>query len=308
MTELCGCEGKGWEIFNEDPESGRLGEVQACDCGILPDDEAAYNSASAAGLLVDAQGHVLAEPWGVYADQARRQSQIEALRRKLIWYGRLLGSCPPGVQFFALKNRVFCDRSTIQLDYAGALKDFEQGSQKAGFPAFVLPRSSLLNDHYSRSLRLRGAVGSVHRRSSTRGAAGRKANPYGARSRATLTAGLLPLGCPRLHERTPHPTDPRAPNDQYREQAGLRRPEEPDLQRRASRLGSGRRSLGARLNRKGEHSPSCLSRLRRFELSGPLLPSESAMWPRRCRGRKKLRPTIRDPALRGLPLREHHPR
>jgi len=134
--EFCGCQGKGWKIFNEDPESERLGEVQACDCGILPDDEAAYTSAAAAGLLIDAQGHVLAEPWGVYADQARRQSQLEALCRKLFWYGRLLGSCPPGVQFFALKNRVFCDRSTIHLDYAGELEDFEQWIAEGKIPGF----------------------------------------------------------------------------------------------------------------------------------------------------------------------------
>ena len=132
----CGCEGKGWSVYNEDPEAGCLGQVQRCDCEILPDEESAYDSATAAGLLVDAQGNVLAEPWGVYAAQARRQAQIEALRRRLVWNGRLLGSYPPGVQFFALKNHVFCDRSTTQLDYAGELKDFEQWIAQGKIPGF----------------------------------------------------------------------------------------------------------------------------------------------------------------------------
>jgi hypothetical protein len=124
--QLCGCGGKGWEVFNEDPEAGVLGQVQRCDCEILPDEEAAYDSATAAGLLVDAEGNVLARPWGVYAAQDRRQAQVEALRRLLIRAGRLLGSCPPRIQFYALKNRVFCDKCTMQLEYAGELQDFEQ--------------------------------------------------------------------------------------------------------------------------------------------------------------------------------------
>jgi len=123
---LCGCDGKGWAVFNDDPEAGLPGRVQRCDCEILPDEEAAYDSATAAGLLVDAEGNVLAEPWGVYAAEARCQVKVEVLRRRLAQAGRLLGSCPPDIRFYALKNRVFCVESTTQLDYSGELQDFEQ--------------------------------------------------------------------------------------------------------------------------------------------------------------------------------------
>jgi hypothetical protein len=133
---LCGFDGKGSEVFNEDPEAGILGQVQRCDCEILPDDEAAYEAATAAGLLVDAEGNVLAEPWGIYAAEARRQVQMEVLRSRLIQAGRLLGSCPPGIRFYALKNRVFCDKSTTQLDYSGELQDFEQLIAQGRLPGF----------------------------------------------------------------------------------------------------------------------------------------------------------------------------
>ncbi len=56
------CGGKGWEIFNEDPDSGDLGDVQRCDtCRLLYDDDA-WEAARLAGYVVAEDGSVLAHP------------------------------------------------------------------------------------------------------------------------------------------------------------------------------------------------------------------------------------------------------
>ncbi|MBW8878811.1 MAG: hypothetical protein JF614_27965 [Acidobacteria bacterium] len=133
---LCGCGGKGWEVFNADPDAGRLGDVQRCDCGILPDDESAYDAASAAGLLVDVNGNVLPQPWGAYAAEVRRQRRVEALQRRLSQSGRLLGTCSPRIRFYALGNHVFCDKSTTQVHYSTTLQDFETMIARSELPGF----------------------------------------------------------------------------------------------------------------------------------------------------------------------------
>lgn len=55
------CSDRGWAIFNARPEAGYFGEVYACDCGILQFDDAAWNAAIAAGVILDkdAGGQVL---------------------------------------------------------------------------------------------------------------------------------------------------------------------------------------------------------------------------------------------------------
>jgi hypothetical protein len=133
---LCGCGGKGWEVFNDDPDAGRLGEVHRCDCGLLPDDEAAYEAASATGLFVDVDGNVLPQPWGAYAAAARRQRRVEALRQRLTGSGRLLGTCSPDIRFYALGKHVFCDRSLARVEYSTTLQDFEALIAKRGLPGY----------------------------------------------------------------------------------------------------------------------------------------------------------------------------
>lgn len=56
------CGGRGWEIFNDDTEEFPLGQVQACDCGLLEDDEQAYERAVAAGYVVGSFGYVHRRP------------------------------------------------------------------------------------------------------------------------------------------------------------------------------------------------------------------------------------------------------
>jgi hypothetical protein len=48
------CEGcKGWDVFNEDPDTGYLGEIQACDrCSPELGDDAAAELASSQGYVV----------------------------------------------------------------------------------------------------------------------------------------------------------------------------------------------------------------------------------------------------------------
>lgn len=50
------CLGKGWDIYND--VDGSLGDVQRCDCGLLPDDESAWVAARVAGVPVDLMGNV----------------------------------------------------------------------------------------------------------------------------------------------------------------------------------------------------------------------------------------------------------
>ncbi|HEX4959754.1 MAG TPA: hypothetical protein VF173_02865 [Thermoanaerobaculia bacterium] len=135
--DLCGCGGKGWAVFNEDPANAVLGKIQRCDeCALLPDDETTYDAAAAAGLLVDAEGKVLAPPGGVYAAEARRQRRVSSLRRRLVRFGRLLGFCTPQIHFYVLGNHVFCDKSTAQVDYAGTLPEFERMIAESKLPGF----------------------------------------------------------------------------------------------------------------------------------------------------------------------------
>jgi hypothetical protein len=56
------CEDEGWAIFNARPEEGYLGEVQACDCGLLGSDETALEVARSAGWSVTDDYQVLREP------------------------------------------------------------------------------------------------------------------------------------------------------------------------------------------------------------------------------------------------------
>jgi len=51
--DTCDCGGLGWAIFNDNPELGYLGEVQACDsCRQVPDDDAAAQLARSLGFVV----------------------------------------------------------------------------------------------------------------------------------------------------------------------------------------------------------------------------------------------------------------
>ena len=133
---LCECGGKGWAVFNADPNAGLLGDVQCCHCGILPDDDSAYHCASQAGLLVDVDGHVLPSPWGAYAAEVRRLRRIDGLRRRLTQAGRLLGTCSPNIRFYALGEHIFCDTSTVKVDYTTTLQDFEALIARSGLPGF----------------------------------------------------------------------------------------------------------------------------------------------------------------------------
>jgi hypothetical protein len=133
---LCGCGGKGWEVFNADPDTGRLGDVQCCDCGRLPDEETAYESAASAGVLVDVDGNVLPNPWGAYADEVRRQRSEENLRQMLNRSGRLIGTCSPNIRFFALGKHVFCDKTTARVRYTSSLQDFEAMLANNELPGF----------------------------------------------------------------------------------------------------------------------------------------------------------------------------
>jgi hypothetical protein len=133
---LCECGGKGWKVFNQDPEAGRLGVVQRCHCELLPDEEAAYDAAAAAGLLLDVEGNVLPQPWGSYASEVRRRHRVEALRRRLTGSGRLLGTCSPEIRFYALGKHVFCDKSTARVDYSTTLEEFEALILRGEIPGF----------------------------------------------------------------------------------------------------------------------------------------------------------------------------
>jgi hypothetical protein len=132
----CGCRGKGWEVLNQDPDAGELGKIRRCHCEFLPDDETAYDAASADGLLVDVDGHVLPNPWGVYAAQVRRQRQAEALRRRLASAGKLLGTCSPHIHFYALGTNVFCDKSLVRVEYSATLEEFEALIARDELPGF----------------------------------------------------------------------------------------------------------------------------------------------------------------------------
>jgi hypothetical protein len=47
------CDCAGWDIFNADPETGYLGEIQRCDtCDQIPDDDTAAELARAQGFVV----------------------------------------------------------------------------------------------------------------------------------------------------------------------------------------------------------------------------------------------------------------
>jgi hypothetical protein len=66
--EVCDCGDQGWEVFNEDPDTGYLGEIQACDtCQLVPDDDTAAEFASLKGYVVTLRN----DRWEVDALPAR---------------------------------------------------------------------------------------------------------------------------------------------------------------------------------------------------------------------------------------------
>ncbi len=59
---------RGWEVFNKDPDTGYLGEIQACDtCQLVPDDDTAAELASLKGYVVTLRN----DRWEVDALPAR---------------------------------------------------------------------------------------------------------------------------------------------------------------------------------------------------------------------------------------------
>jgi hypothetical protein len=72
-TDCFPCKSRGWDIVQDDPATGDLGEVQRCDdCRQLPDDFAACQAARAAGFLVGDDYQVLAYPPGFSLDAWRQ--------------------------------------------------------------------------------------------------------------------------------------------------------------------------------------------------------------------------------------------
>jgi hypothetical protein len=66
--DVCDCGDQGWEVFNEDPDTGYLGEIQACDtCQLVPDDDTAAELASSKGYVVTLRN----DRWEVDALPAR---------------------------------------------------------------------------------------------------------------------------------------------------------------------------------------------------------------------------------------------
>lgn len=132
----CGCAGKGWEVFNADPYAGELGDVQRCDeCARFPFDEDAQDAARFTGLLVGLDGKVLSEPEGIFPSIARQQAMNQILRARFAEAGRLLGSTVSAC-FYVLADRVYCDSSTTQLQYAGRLADFGKKLARGTVPGF----------------------------------------------------------------------------------------------------------------------------------------------------------------------------
>jgi len=68
----CECLGTGFLVMNrEDCESeGYLGEIQRCDCGLLPTDDDAIEAARKAQYGVSVEGYVTSEPC---SERARRR-------------------------------------------------------------------------------------------------------------------------------------------------------------------------------------------------------------------------------------------
>jgi hypothetical protein len=63
LARCCSCSGKGWDVFNAEPEAGELGDVQRCDeCQILPGDDVARERAMEAGYVIDAENYVRHNP------------------------------------------------------------------------------------------------------------------------------------------------------------------------------------------------------------------------------------------------------
>lgn len=56
------CEGSGWLVMNEGDDGIPLGEIQACDCGRLPDDDAAADAARKEGYILEKLYDSLDEP------------------------------------------------------------------------------------------------------------------------------------------------------------------------------------------------------------------------------------------------------
>jgi hypothetical protein len=59
----CGCQGVGYLVMNEGAyDENALGDIQACDCGVLETDEDAIAAAREDGYIVDDDGLILSEP------------------------------------------------------------------------------------------------------------------------------------------------------------------------------------------------------------------------------------------------------
>lgn len=115
-THPCGCRGKGWEVFNDDPDAGELGEIQRCDeCRIFEYDEDAQDAARFAGLLVDLDGKVLPEPTGVWSDLDRELTLLEIVRARIAQDGRRLGT-KGDTTYSVLGSRVYRDFTARRLE------------------------------------------------------------------------------------------------------------------------------------------------------------------------------------------------
>jgi hypothetical protein len=69
IADVCDCGGKGWDVFNDDPDTGYLGEIQACDlCRPVLGDDAAAELASSKGYVVTLRN----DRWEVNALPATR--------------------------------------------------------------------------------------------------------------------------------------------------------------------------------------------------------------------------------------------
>ena len=110
------CAGKGWDIFNEDPDTGELGDIQRCDsCLLLEDDDTAWAAARLAGYVVDADGNVLSHPL--------QQDSLEATAGAVC-------SAPSFEDFF---GPVIHSYTRAQAIDDGVLIDVSETAKKAGF-------------------------------------------------------------------------------------------------------------------------------------------------------------------------------
>ena len=132
----CACGGKGWEVFNDDPAAGQLGEVQRCDdCRIFATEEEAHDAARFAGRLVALDGNLLPEPTGPWSNLEREMTLVPIVRARIAQDGRLLGT-DLGTTYSVLGTRVYRDAGPWRLEYCGELADFERTLARGGLPFF----------------------------------------------------------------------------------------------------------------------------------------------------------------------------